>query len=68
MGRQFWVVEFVAIRVDSSRIGLASPEIDSQNAAKGGVNWFRFDSNRTIRRESSCAQSNHNTGNQFAFG
>ena len=47
---------------------IASPETDSQNAGTGGVNWLRCDSNRTIRRESSAAQPNRNTGNQFAFG
>ena len=47
---------------------MVSPEVDSQNAGSEGVNWLRFESIRTIRRELSVAKSNRNTGNLFALG
>ena len=55
---------FVANRSLQSRI--VSPEVDSQNAGTGGVNWLRFESIRSIRRESVLAKSNRFTGSRFA--
>ena len=55
---------FVANRSLQSRI--VSPEVDSQNAGTGGVNWLRFESIRSIRRESVLAKSNRFTGSRSA--
>lgn len=50
---QFWGVEFIAIRK------MQVPVV---------WNWLRFESLRTICRESSVAKSNRNTGNLFVLG